>query len=361
MRGFSKIQLLTATAFSFVLLNALGVNFHQGALSEQSILQGDRVEARSSGGSGRGGSFSRPSGGGSGGGSGSSGGGFSGGSGGSGGYRDPYYRDYPSDPYYRERPYSNPGPVIVPVPGGYGGGYVATGGDAFLPLLVFLVLFMIFPIAAMYMARNSRSRNHYGGYPVAGGNRELANDIVTVTMLQVALLAQARYIQERLTELTLSADMETPEGLADMLKETVLALLRSPENWSHVRAMSQTVKSREEAAQLFEKLSVVERSKFSSETLARVGGRIRRQELRPGDDGPAAFIVVTLLIGTEDDRPIIDQTIHSAQELQAALQRIGAITPEYLLIYELLWSPQDASDSLTYDELLAEYPDLVQI
>jgi uncharacterized membrane protein len=360
MQGFSKIRLLTATALSFVLLNALGVDLRQG-LSEQSILQGDRVEARSSGGSGRGGSFSRPSGGGSSGG-GSSGGGFSGGGRSGGGYSDPYYRDYPSDPYYRDRPYSNPGPVVVPVPGGYGGGYVSTGGDAFLPLLVFMVLFLMFPVAAMYLARNGRGRGGYGGYPVAtAGNRELANDIVTVTKLQVALLAQARYIQESLTELTLNSDMETPEGLAEMLRETVLALLRSPENWSHVRAMSQTVKSREEAAQLFEKLSVIERSKFSSETLARVGGRIRRQELRPGDDGPAAFIVVTLLIGTEDDRPIIDQDIHSAQELEAALQRIGAITPEYLLIYELLWSPQDASDSLTYDELLAEYPDLVQI
>ncbi|HEY9659161.1 MAG TPA: DUF1517 domain-containing protein, partial [Allocoleopsis sp.] len=202
-----------------------------------------------------------------------------------------------------------------------------------------------------------------GGRNIAGGgNRELQNDIVTVTRLQVALLAQARYVQERLTELTLSVDTETPEGLTELLRETVLALMRSPENWSHVRASSQTVKSRQEAAQLFEKLSIEERSKFSAETLAKVGGKIRRQAVKVDEDeGPASYIVVTLLIGTEDDRPIIPESIHSSAELQTTLQRIGGITSDYLLIYELLWSPQEASDSLTYDELLSEYPDLVQL
>jgi uncharacterized membrane protein len=357
MRGVFNIRLFTATALSFVLLNSLGVDLRRSMSEQDALFLGDRVEARSSGARGRGGSFRRAPSGGSGGGS--SGGGFGGSGGSGGGYRDPSYRNYPSDPYYRDRPYSNPGPVFVPIPGGYGG-YVSTGSGGALSLLVFLVLFLMFPIAAMYLARAGRGRgNGYAGATV--GNRELANDIVTVTRLQIALLAQARSIQTELTELTLDADMETPEGLADMLRETVLALMRSPENWSHARAQSETVRSRDEAAQLFEKLSVIERSKFSAETLAKVGGRVRRQQLRPDDDGPAAFIVVTLLIGTEDDRPIIDPQIRSTQELQAALQRIGAITPDYLLIYELLWSPQDASDSLTYDELLAEYPDLVQI
>jgi uncharacterized membrane protein len=352
MQSFSKSRLLAATVFSFVLLNSLGVNLQQGLTGQGAWFQGELVEAKSSAGRARGGSFSRPSGSGSSGGSrgGSSGGGSSG-----GGYSNPSYRN---DPYYNDRPYSNPGPVIVPLPGGYGGGYASSSGGGF-GLLVFLLLFLLFPIAAMYLMRAGRSRGVNQG--AMAGNRELTNDIVTVTKLQIALLAQARDIQKSLTELTLNSDTETPEGLTEMLRETVLALMRTPENWTHVRAMSETVKSREAAAQLFEKISIEERSKFSAETLAKVGGRIRRQDIRPIDEGPASFIVVTLLVGTEDDRPLLPNTIHSVQELQAALQRIGAVTPEYLLIYELLWSPQDASDSLTYDELLSEYPDLVQI
>jgi uncharacterized membrane protein len=66
------------------------------------------------------------------------------------------------------------------------------------------------------------------------------------------------------------------------------------------------------------------------------------------------------LVGTEDDKPLFDE-IHSPQDLETALKQIAATTPDYLLIFELLWSPQDPSDSLTYDELLTEYTEMLQI
>jgi uncharacterized membrane protein len=70
--------------------------------------------------------------------------------------------------------------------------------------------------------------------------------------------------------------------------------------------------------------------------------------------------VVTLLVGTEDDNPLFGE-IHSPQDLEAALKEMAATTSDYLLVFELLWSPQDPSDSLTYDELLTEYTDMLQI
>lgn len=190
---------------------------------------------------------------------------------------------------------------------------------------------------------------------------ELSNDIVTVSKLQVALLASAREIQSHLTDLSLSADLDTAEGLTQLLQESALALLRHPDYWTHVDASSQTVKSREEAARLFEQLSIQERSKFSAETLTNVGGRVRyAQATRNSDDETASYIVVTLLIGTEDDKPLFDR-VHSAEELQQLLQRVAAVTPDYLLVFELLWSPQEATDSLSYDELLMEYSEMIQI
>ncbi len=65
-------------------------------------------------------------------------------------------------------------------------------------------------------------------------------------------------------------------------------------------------------------------------------------------------------MGTADDRPLLSP-IYSANELNTALQRLGATSPDYLMVFELLWSPQDPSDSLTDDELLAGYSDLIQI
>ncbi|MEL6553203.1 MAG: DUF1517 domain-containing protein [Cyanobacteria bacterium J06621_11] len=42
-------------------------------------------------------------------------------------------------------------------------------------------------------------------------------------------------------------------------------------------------------------------------------------------------------------------------------KKLGAMKPNYLMVYELLWSPQDSSDSLTYEEMLLGYPYMIQI
>jgi uncharacterized membrane protein len=192
-------------------------------------------------------------------------------------------------------------------------------------------------------------------------DRELNNDIVTVTQLQIALLAQDKQIQTELTKLVETGDTKTPEGLTELLQESALALLRSPENWTHVRAKSQTVKSRQEAAKLFEQVSITERSKIQAETLVNLNGQVQRQVATlDAEAEPAAYIVVTLHIGSEDDQPLFNE-IHSAEELITALRRLATITPDYLLIFELLWHPQDIQDSLSRDQLLADYPDLLQI
>ncbi len=277
-------------------------------------------------------------------------------------YRD-YEPDYAPRRSYPPAYYPQPGPVIIPVPANpgyipspdYSAPVASPGIDIGFVFLLLVLGFAVLPIIFNYLKLKS---------PAAKGvapQGELLNDVVTVTRLQIALLAQARQIQKDLTELTLQVNPETPEGLREMLQETVLALLRSPENWTHVRASSQTVPSREQATQLFEQLSLEERSKFSAETLVNIGGRIRRQSApAQKDEDSAAYIIVTLLIGSADDKPLI-KPIYSAEDLQAALQRIGSIPPEYLLVYELLWSPQDETDSLSQDEMIAGYPDLVQI
>ncbi|GAB4135560.1 MAG: hypothetical protein Fur0046_08440 [Cyanobacteria bacterium J069] len=357
-----------ATAvLTLALVNALGVNL-SGGLSGQGWQMGDRAEA-ASGGRYRGGTFNRPPSGGGSSGGGYSGGGSSGGGYSGGGYSGGYGGGYTSPNYFPApgRYYPPPGPIYIPsnrppviiAPGG--GGYVTPvgGGGGGLFLLFFLLPagLMIFSTVMSAMQRSGRSR-----IPAARtGRGELENDIVTVTLLQVALLSQARYIQERLNQLVAGINTDTKEGLTEALRETVLVLLRSPENWTHARAVSKTVSSRAEAARLFEQFSIEERGKFTSETLVNVSGKIRRQtlDLNPSDD-PAAYIVVTLVVGTEDDRPLFGP-IHTVDELKLALRRLGAVPPEYLAIYELLWTPQDPTDSLSREELLMGYADMVQV
>ncbi|MBF1999743.1 MAG: DUF1517 domain-containing protein [Synechococcales cyanobacterium M58_A2018_015] len=286
------------------------------------------------------------------------------------GYDYPYTADpgyYPYDPgYYPRRrrtpvivmpPQSYPVPSY-PIPVDAGPGYVSesTENSLFLILVLFCGV-SILPILLTYLRTGGSRSSRRGGSSVG----ELHNDRVTVTRVQIALLAQARYIQDELNELAGQINVDTSAGLTELLRETVLVLLRAPENWTHARVSSQTVNSRPEASRLFEQLSIQERSKFSAETLVNVGGRVRRQSVRINEnDDPASYIVVTLLLGTADDQPLAT-SVHSAEELKAVLQRIGGMPSGYLMVFELLWSPQDASDSLSRDELLSQYPDLIQI
>jgi uncharacterized membrane protein len=195
----------------------------------------------------------------------------------------------------------------------------------------------------------------------SGTSSELSNDTVTVTKLQIALLAEARDIQSQLSDLSLQADLDTPEGLSEFLQETALSLLRNPQYWSHGQSSSQAVASRDEAGRMFEKLSIAERSKFAVETFSRTNGHVRSPSVEIDPDiEPAEYIVVTLLVGTEDDRPLFDP-IYSAEDLKQALETLAAIPANALSIFELLWSPQTSTDSLSYDELLTEYTELLPL
>jgi uncharacterized membrane protein len=190
---------------------------------------------------------------------------------------------------------------------------------------------------------------------------ELENDIVTVSKLQVALRSSAHSLQSELSELTLEADTETIEGLSQLLEASALVLLRNSENWTHVLGSSQTISTREEAETVFKRLSIEERSKFSAETLTNVDGKIRQRELvEPTPDEVGAYIVVTLLVGTADDRPLFSQ-IDSVQEMQEVLKKVASMRSDYLMVFELLWSPQVETDTLTEAELATEYAELVAI
>jgi uncharacterized membrane protein len=365
MGMIGKLRLLGATLLSFSLLH---IGSAYLPLDSNWQITGDRAMA-TSGGRARGGSFDEPAP--------SepipSDGGFSGGR----GYTQPPYSTDPygdsygdpygysrRSPYYPRDRYDRQPPVIVPIPdtapyGPYSTPVYPTAGVGIPPIffLAAIALFLFVPI----LLNGSRFRG-FNGANSRAASREFLNDTVTVTRLQVALLAGARPLQATLDQIATRNDLQSKQGLSAMLQETVLALLRSPEYWSHVRIDSETVNSRQDASRLFEQLSIEERSKVKSETLVNVGGQVQRQTIQIStEDNPnSGYIVVTLLLGTGDDRPLLTP-IHSTTELQAALQKLGAISPSALLIFELLWTPQDPRDVLSRDELLSEYPTMTQL
>lgn len=338
-----RLKLLCTTVITLSLLNGVEISASISD-SAQWLHKSDQAYARSSGGRSGGGSFGSRS-------SSSSSGSRSrsslGRSSGSGSSSSSYGR---SSRYRSGYIYSSSGSSAALDPVG--------------AAIAAIVVILIFVFVVRRLLIVTQSKNQPAINPINGGtsgNPELDNDIVTVSKLQIALLAEARSIQSQLSQASLSADTATPEGLVRLLQESTLALLRTPENWAYVSASSQAV-HRHQAEQIFNRLSIEERSKLSAETLVNVGGRTSRQPLAHPDptEDPAAYIVVTLLIGTEDDKRLFGE-VWSKEELQQSLERIAAVPSNYLLKFELLWSPQTETDSLTYDELLSEYTTIVQI
>lgn len=244
-------------------------------------------------------------------------------------------------------------------PGSYNSSRVSSNNSGSGIIMLFVALIFVGPLAfiVLFAAFNSIfSKNKSNSSQV---EKERDNDIVTISKLQVALSVQAKDVQKELSQLSTSVDTDTDEGLLELLQESILILLRNSEYWTHVLSSSESIDINE-AESTFDKLSFAERSKFSAETLTNVDGRVNTKEVVSAEGEVASYIVVTLLLGTADDRALFAK-VHSIEELQEILEKLASIRDDYLMKFELLWSPQVENDSLTYDELLTEYTDMIQI
>ncbi|NJN61176.1 MAG: DUF1517 domain-containing protein [Coleofasciculaceae cyanobacterium RL_1_1] len=232
-----------------------------------------------------------------------------------------------------------------------------TFGDVLILIVVLLVLALIAG-GTIFLAWQLLKRLISHAKP----GSELENDIVTVSKLQIGLLASAKDIQANLTHLSEIADLDSSSGLATFATNCALMLLRHPDYWTHAASSSETVKTRAEAQQLFERISIGERMKFDTETFSRTGDRLVVEDRSSAtvDDELPEYIVVTLVIGTENDQALFPP-VHSAEDLEAALKTIGSLSGDYLSVFELLWTPQAAEDSLTADELIELFPEIVPI
>lgn len=269
------------------------------------------------------------------------------------------------------RTYAPPSRTYAPPGGGYypgGGGYYPGGGGFFPFLFPFfgiggggggLFTLLIFISIASFLV-NSFRRANSGGGEIDG----YSNPTVSVAKVQVGLLAEARSLQADLDRIAERANTETSEGLAQVLQETTLALLRHPQYW--VYGATESRQARLEAAGAeFNRLALGERSKFSAETLSNVNNQLNQagaSALTVAEKGgalaqaPGEYIVVTLLVGTQGKLQLPE--INSTEDVRRALAQLGSVSSDQLLALEVLWTPQAEGDVLTRDDVLAEYPNL---
>lgn len=255
--------------------------------------------------------------------------------------------------------------------GGYGGGM---GFPFLLPFFGFGGFGSLFTLLIGLAIINFLVNAFRGGFG-GDGDRDDGGGIrggrttVTVAQVQVGLLAAARSLQTDLDRMAQTADTGTEAGRAQVLQETVLSLLRHPDYWKYGSAECDRT-SLEAAEVAFGRLSLMERSKFTEETLSNYGGQLQGRapqgslpagpeaggELATSEE-PGDYIVVTLLIAVEANLAF-PATISSATDLRQAISQMGTVSASDLLAFEVLWTPQASGDALTTDDIMANYPDL---
>ena len=236
--------------------------------------------------------------------------------------------------------------IFVPM-GGYGAGMGYGFGN------IVSVAF----IAIILMAFLDNIKNMFGGDGI-----QLGGDAIAVVKVQIGLLGMARDLQLDLEKIADKADTSTTEGLHYVLEETVLALLRNPEYCVYGYATSASARGPEEAEDTFNEFSMDERGKLAEETLVNVNSRKRSSSSNAAgkdgdtDGGINEYILVTIIAACDGGLKL--PAVTDSAELRTALKRVGAIRADALQAVEVIWTPQEEGDTLTEEELLADYPTL---
>jgi uncharacterized membrane protein len=247
--------------------------------------------------------------------------------------------------------------------GGFSGGFFffpsfgyGSGGSGIFTTLILLGVLYFFVLRPVLNAR--RRQGFLGGGDEGYTDAPAVKPGVYTLDIAVSSTA-ARDLQKRLEELGVSAD--SPEGLAKALRETALALNRRKDE---VEGASITTKEKiniAEAEQLFENAVTKARSRYQVDTFSSEQGKVRRSQAPAdtGKEGILEFLVVSFVVGTT--QPMTFPKLTDRKSLEEVLFKLSSVPASQLAALEVVWTPGDPNDSLTRDDLMAAFPEIVML
>ena len=246
---------------------------------------------------------------------------------------------------------------------GWGGGMGYGGGIGLLGTLFVLAAVGVGAAMVMRAVRRSRSAGHGGGMAGLWGSPDddeaaVARGRAYLYKLQLALGRSARGVQDRLSDFASKGDTTSEAGLAALLQQSSLELLRNKDSIRYAAAEARGPMSLTNAETAMNGVSLGERSRFQVERVRVADGRAARSDA-PAEEGKEALemVVVTLVAAT---RTPLDRfkPVATIDELSALLSELGGIAPTGLLGLEVIWTPADANDSMTETDVMTTYPEL---
>ena len=254
---------------------------------------------------------------------------------------------------------------------GYGSGY--SGGHSFFFLPSFgwgwggmgygggfgsLLVLGVLGFAAFSLIRAVRRTRGGGGWFQNQDDDDVAPGRGYVYRLQIALGRSARGIQDRLARFAEEGDTSTEAGLASLLQQTSLELLREKDSIRYAAAEGSGPMSLTNAETKMNGLSLAERSRYQVERVRSADGAVRRAS-EAAEEGKEAleYVVVTLIVATRNPADGF-KSVGDRADLERLLAQLGSASPDGLLGLEVVWTPADPNDSMTETDLMTTYPDL---
>ncbi|CAB9519298.1 Protein of unknown function (DUF1517) [Seminavis robusta] len=168
-------------------------------------------------------------------------------------------------------------------------------------------------------------------------------------------------VLERLAD---TAKTDSRVGIQNLSSQIAVELLRRKASVVAGATDYQHYRNRDKAQRAFNSLSVEERGKFEQETISKFGGvdyasNSRVQSFGAADGSKATMAVVTLCLAIDGDKTKVPE-IRNMRDIEEALRKIAsdAKVSDCLQGAEILWTPQDSSESLTFRDVVADYPEL---
>ena len=279
-------------------------------------------------------------------------------------------------------PFYNP---IVPYYGGGVGAISYARGPGLFDLL-FLGGIGFFVLSTISNTLSSQSSS-FGQWDDDAGN---ANNILglsssssatTVVKCNVALDVSDRddprsilSVLDRMAKVTAKTD--TRQGVLTLTQQVAMELLRRKSSiYSAAGTIQQYKNNDREAQRTYNQWSVQERSKFEQENVNKFN-KFDLSLVKPKDDSnpsvsvsssKATMAVVTLVLsfdgtmnGNNNNKLQQMKRIQSWSDLETVLQAVASMNQDASSLYgaEILWTPEDRSETLTKKDILADYPEL---
>lgn len=283
-----------------------------------------------------------------------------------------YSRGYSGGSYY-----SRPNVIVAPMmsPFGYGGGgyYGGAGAIGYSRGPDFFSLLMlggfVFAVTSVFSGSGQMvDEGGETGTSLFGSNAMSSlGPGTSVVQLSVAMQVPDRddpnSILGALDRLSKTARTDSRVGIANLTSQVALEILRRKSSIVSASGNTKHFGDRTKAQREYQSRSIQERSKFENESVSKYGGvdyaSENKNKASSLSSDKATMAVITLVLAIDGDSTKVP-SLNSMSDVEQALQRIASNTKvdDCLQSSEILWTPEDRSETLSLRDVVADYPEL---